>query len=134
VRKHISSDLSFSRAHREAQVRRLAFIAQLLARNGVDVIVAAVSPFRDARAAARASIGAFVEVHVATPLAECARRDPKGLYAKARDGLLPNLTGVQDPYEEPLAPELRLDTSGAPVDACVARVLETLEALGHLPE
>jgi len=100
------------------------------------VVVAAISPYREARRRARALVeehGAFVEVHVATSLAECMSRDTKGLYARAIAGEVSNFTGVSDPYEEPEAPELRLDTAGLSPDESAARVLERLEQLGLLP-
>src|ERR1700685_730805 len=109
IRKHLSSGLGFSRDDRDTNVMRIAYVAHLLVRNGVVAIVAAVSPFRNTRERARALVGNFVEVHMATPLAECIRRDIKGLYAKALAGLIPNFTGINDPYEEPVVPDLRLD-------------------------
>lgn len=132
VRAQLSQDLTFSREDRDAQVARLAFIARLLARNGIDVVVAAISPYRAARVAARAAIDGFVEVHVSTPLAECIRRDPKGLYAKALAGLIPGFTGINDPYEEPPAAELTLDTSVVSVEESVGLILACLRRLAHL--
>jgi adenylylsulfate kinase len=112
VRTHLSKGLGFSREDRDINIGRIAFVAHLLARNGVTVVVAAISPYRAARDAARALIGEFLEVHVATPLDECARRDVKGLYKQAETGTLPTaLTGRDDPYEPPLAAELTLDTT-----------------------
>lgn len=122
VRTHLSKGLGFSREDRDLNVARIAFVAHLLARNGVYVIVAAVSPYRAAREAARALIGDFVEVHVAPPLEECVARDTKGLYRKALAGEIPQFTGVSDPYEPPASPELRLDTSTMTVAEAVGRI------------
>lgn len=132
VRTNLSRELGFSREHRDWNVARIAFVAHLLARNGVAVIVAAVSPYRDARQQARRQIGDFIEVHVAPPLEECARRDTKGLYRKAREGVVSGLTGVSDPYETPEAAELTLDTSRIDVPAAARAVRDTIAALGYL--
>jgi adenylylsulfate kinase len=114
LRSHLTADLGFSRADRDANVRRVGYVARLLARNGVTVLVPVIAPYAAARAQVRADHEAdgsvFVEVHVATPLDVCAVRDVKGLYAKQRAGEMSGLTGVDDPYEIPEAPELRLDT------------------------
>ena len=108
VRANLSRDLGFSRADRDENVRRVGYVAELLSRNGVVVLCALASPYQAARNAVRAahSQGRFVEVYVATPLDVCRRRDVKGLYARQRDGALAGLTGADDPYEPPLAPEL----------------------------
>jgi len=107
VRKHLSRGLGFSRVDRDENVRRIGFVADLLSRNGVVVLCALVSPYRQAREDVRARhAGRFFEVYVATPLATCTRRDVKGLYAKQRAGQLSGLTGVDDPYEPPADPEL----------------------------
>jgi adenylylsulfate kinase len=132
VRTHLSKGLGFSREDRDLNVARIAFVAHLLARNGVVVLVAAVSPFREAREAARRTIGAFVEVHVAPPIEACIERDVKGLYKRALAGEIPQFTGVNDPYEPPNAPELSLDTSTFAVSEGVARILSTLQGLGYL--
>ncbi len=132
VRTHLSKGLGFSREDRDANVARIAFVAHLLARNGVVVVVAAVSPYAQARSEARRLIGDFVEVHVAPPLEECVKRDVKGLYQKALAGEIPGFTGVSDPYEPPPRPELVLDTSTIDVRASVARVKEKLVELGYL--
>ncbi len=132
VRTHLSKGLGFSREDRETNVARIAFVAHLLQRNGVTVLVSAISPYRATREAARARIGDFVEIHVAPPLEECIRRDVKGLYAKALAGEIPAFTGVSDPYEPPAAPELAIDTSRVSVDAAVELVVDRLRALGFL--
>jgi sulfate adenylyltransferase len=114
VRTHLSKGLGFSRADRDTNVLRIAFVAAEIVRHGGVVLAAAVSPYRAARNQARAMVGAerFVEVFVDTPLAECERRDTKGLYAQARRGELPAFTGISDPYEAPIEPEMALDTVG----------------------
>lgn len=131
VRTHLSRGLGFTREDRDANVARIAFVAHLLARNGVVVVVAAISPFREARTQARALIGDFVEVHVAPPLETCVARDTKGLYRRALAGELEAFTGISDPYEPPDAPELTLDTSAEEPRASVARVLRRLAELGY---
>lgn len=134
VRTHLSKGLGFTREDRDLNVARIAFVAHLLARNGVAVIVSAISPYKEARDAARETIGDFVEVHVAPPLEECIRRDTKGLYQKALAGEIPRFTGVSDPYEPPGAAEVTLDTSALDLRASVARVTERLVELGYLEE
>jgi sulfate adenylyltransferase/3'-phosphoadenosine 5'-phosphosulfate synthase len=132
VRQHLGQGLGFSRADRDTNIRRITFVAKLLARNGVAVVVAAISPYRAVRQEARAEIGRFVEVFVQCPLDELVRRDTKGLYARALRGELANFTGISDPYEEPLAPEVTLDTASQPVDECVASVLRAVARLGYV--
>lgn len=136
VRRHLSSELGFSKEHRDLNVERIGWVASRLVRAGAVVIVAAISPYREARRRARALVeeqGAFVEVHVATSLEDCMSRDTKGLYARALAGEVPNFTGVSDPYEEPEAPEVRIDTAARPPEASVALVLDRLAQLGLLP-
>jgi adenylylsulfate kinase len=132
VRTNLSRGLGFSREDRDANIARIAFVAHLLARNGVGVLVAAISPFRQARDAARRTIGEFVEVHVAPPLEECVRRDVKGLYKKALAGEIPQFTGVSDPYEAPVEPEVLLDTSLVSVEGGVERIVRALREKGYL--
>ncbi|HEX7663159.1 MAG TPA: adenylyl-sulfate kinase [Polyangiaceae bacterium] len=133
VRTNLSVGLGFSREDRDRNVARIAFVAHLLARNGVVVVVAAISPFRGARDEARKLIGAqFVEVHVAPPLETCIERDVKGLYKKALAGEIAQFTGVSDPYEAPLSPEVKIDTSAVSVDAGVAKIEDHLRSLGVL--
>jgi len=115
VRTHLSKGLGYSKADRDANIERIGWVASRLARAGAAVIVSAISPYDEARRHARALVeehGPFVEVHVATPLDECIRRDPKGLYARALAKEIPEFTGITDPYEEPASPELRIDTVG----------------------
>jgi adenylylsulfate kinase len=134
VRTHLSKGLGFSREDRDTNVARIAFVAHLLARNGVVVLVAAVSPYKQTREAARKTIGDFIEVHVAPPIEECITRDTKGLYKKALAGEIPQFTGVNDPYEPPDAPELTLDTRAVDLPTCVQRVKSKLVELGYLDE
>jgi adenylylsulfate kinase len=132
VRTQLSAGLGFTRADRDANIARIAFVANLLTRNGVVVITAAISPYADARLAARSAIGDFVEVFVDCSLDELARRDVKGLYARALRGEIPNFTGVSDPYEEPAAPDVTVDSAAQSVEESVAAIVEHLERAGYL--
>ncbi len=130
VRAHLSRGLGFSRADRDENIRRIGYVAGLLCGHGVTVLVSAISPYRAVRDEVRAAIGQvgeFVEVHVAADLATCRARDVKGLYARQARGELRGLTGVDDPYEPPLAPELVLDTAAEPPEVSAAQVLALLE-------
>lgn len=127
VRLQLSQGLGFSRQDRDVHVRRLGYVAHLLTRNGVIVLVAAISPYAQLRQEVRALIGSFIEVHVCCPLAECERRDVKGLYAKARAGQLAAFTGVSDPYEPPVAPELVLHTAEQTLEQSARTLLEYVE-------
>jgi len=131
IRQHLSLGLGFNREDRDRNIRQIAFVANLLARNGVVVIVAAVSPYSATRAQARATLGSFVEVHVDCPARECERRDVKGMYKRARAGEIAHFTGVDDPYEPPDAPEVVLRTDLESIAECTERVLSALESLGH---
>jgi len=134
VRAALSGDLGFSRADRAAQVRRVGWVARLLARHGVLALAPLVSPYaadRDAlRQASQAEGLAFLEVHVAAPVVVCAARDVKGLYAAQAAGTLTGLTGVDDPYDVPLHPDLVLPTQDEPIEESVDRVLALLAARG----
>ena len=129
VRHGLNRDLGFTEADRAENVRRVAEVARLMVDAGLIVIVSLISPYRAERRLARSLFepGAFIEVFVDTPLDECERRDPKGLYAKARSGALPNFTGIDSPYEPPQSPEIHLRTSGQTVDQCIATILESVE-------
>jgi adenylylsulfate kinase len=136
VRTHLSKGLGFSKEDRDANIARIGWVASRLARAGAVVIVSAISPYEEMRRHARSLVeqhAPFVEIHVATPLEECARRDPKGLYAAAFAGEIEEFTGVSAPYEEPLEPELRLDTSGRTPSESAVAVLDRLEELNLLP-
>lgn len=130
VRKGLSSDLGFDRAAREAHAGRVTYVAKVLARNGIIPIVALISPYATSRARARAEIGAFVEVYVTTPLDVCEQRDVKGLYKKARDGVIKEMTGVSDPYEVPDRPDIRVDTVNRSPAESAAFILQELARLG----
>jgi len=126
VREMLSSGLTFSRADRELNLRRIGYVAGEVTRHGGICICAAIAPFRSAREEARARIsplGGFYEVYVATPLAVCETRDPKGLYRKARRGEIKGFTGIDDPFEVPERPDLHIDTSKLMVDDSVRRIL-----------
>ncbi len=136
VRTHLSAGLGFSKEDRDTNIHRIGWVASRLARAGAGVVVSAISPYEDARLVARRLVeehAPFVEAHVATRLEECARRDPKGLYKKAFAGELQTFTGVNDPYEEPSDPELRIDTEGRTPEQCVGAILAELESLGLVP-
>jgi len=126
VREHLSKGLGFSKADRDTNIRRIGWVASVLARNGVVAVTAAISPYRAVRDEVRSWTENFVEVHVATTLDECEARDVKGLYARARAGEIPEFTGVSDPYEPPLAPEIRVETSGRAPDESAAEVVAWL--------
>jgi adenylylsulfate kinase len=133
VRTNLSKGLGFSREDRDTNIRRIGFVAKLLTRNDVVAIVAAISPYRAIRDEVRASIGAFVEVHVRCPLPELIRRDVKGLYERALRGDVGQFTGVSDPYEPPLNAEVVVDTNQETVEESAAKVVAALERLGYLP-
>ncbi len=133
VRKNLSSELGFSKAHRDLNIQRIGYVASEITKNGGIAICAPIAPYTATRRIVREMIeayGAFVEVHVATSVEECERRDRKGLYKLAREGKIKEFTGISDPYEEPEAPELRVDTENVDVDHCAHQVLLTLESLG----
>lgn len=132
VREHLTKGLGFSKADRDENVRRIGWVAGVLARNGVVSVTAAISPYRAIRDEVRATIENFVEIHVATTLEECETRDVKGLYAKARAGEIPEFTGVSDPYEAPLDPEITLVTTGRTPKQSATEVITWLEANGLL--
>ncbi|MDQ3856446.1 MAG: adenylyl-sulfate kinase [Chloroflexota bacterium] len=134
IRTNLSKGLGFSKEDRDTNIRRIAFVCQLLTRNGVAVITSAISPYREVRDEARHTIGDFVEVYVRCSIDELSRRDVKGLYRKALAGELPNFTGVSDPYEEPLSPDVTVDSELEDVDTSLHKVVEKLEELGYLPK
>ncbi len=132
VRQHLSKGLGFSREDRDTNIRRIGYVAKLLTRNGVAVVTAAISPYRAVRAEVRKEIGNFVEVYVKASLEACIGRDTKGLYRRALAGEIAQFTGVSDPYEEPLAAELVVDTERETPATSAARVLDRLIELGYL--
>ncbi len=130
LRHGLNRDLGYSHAERVENIRRVGEVAKLMIDAGLIVLVALISPFREDRRKVRELFGPgeFIEVHVSTPLEVCERRDPKGLYRKARAGEMPDFTGISSPYELPEAPQLELDTAHLPVHECVARILTLLQA------
>jgi adenylyl-sulfate kinase len=131
VRTHLSSELSFSREHRDLNIRRIGFVAGEVVKHGGTVVVAAIAPYEAAREEARRLVekhGRFVLVHLATPLEVCEARDVKGLYAKARTGEIPEFTGVSDPYEPPARAEVTIDTSVTPLEQSVAQIRAAMDA------
>jgi adenylylsulfate kinase len=136
VRTHLSAGLGFSRADRETQVTRIGFVAELLARHGVTVLVPVIAPYADARDKVRAHHEehgtAILQVHLSTPVEVCAERDVKGQYARAFRGEISSMTGVDDPYEVPENPDLRIDTSTTDLEGSVAALLALLTHRGRL--
>ena len=136
VRTHISQGLGFSREDRDTNILRIGWVAQLLTKHGVIAVVAAISPFEATRDRVRAMITAsggpnsFVEVYVKCPLEECMRRDPKGLYQKAREGKICGLTGYDAPYEEPKSPEIIVETQFSSVETAAKQIIHHLAGLG----
>lgn len=130
VRENLSKGLGFSKADRDTQVRRIGYVAKLLSRNGVVAITAAISPYRETRAEVRAQIDPFVEVYVKCSLDTCIARDVKGLYKKALRGEIPQFTGVSDPYEEPLNPEIVVDTATESPEESLSKILAALAEMG----
>ena len=133
IRENLSKGLGFSKEDRDTNIRRIGYVAELLTRNGVTVIVAAISPYRAVRDEVRARIGDFLEVHVDCHLDELVRRDVKGLYLRALAGEITHFTGVSDPYEAPLAPEVRVDTRKQTADESVAIIVEAVRRGRSLP-
>ena len=132
VRTNLSKGLGFSKEDRDTNILRIGFVAHLLSRNGVVAITAAISPYRDIRDQNRTLIGDFIEVFAKCPLEELVRRDVKGLYEKAIRGEIQNFTGVSDPYEEPLNPEVIVETDKETVDESVAKIIAFLETEGYI--
>jgi len=129
VRKSLTKDLGFSKEDRDENIQRVSFVAKLLSRNGVGVIASFISPYREVRKRIREETTNFVEVFVKCPLEVCEKRDPKGMYKKARAGEIKNFTGIDDPYEEPENPELVLNTDKETVEESVEKVITKLEEL-----
>jgi adenylylsulfate kinase len=132
VRTNLSKGLGFSKEDRDTNILRIGWVCHLLTRNEVVAIAAAISPYRDIRDKNRSLIGNFIEVFVDTPLEECERRDTKGLYKKARAGILKGFTGIDDPYEPPLNPEVSLDTIKMSPEECADAILDKAVELGFL--
>jgi adenylylsulfate kinase len=132
VRRHISSGLGFSREDRDTNVRRIGYVAALLARHGVVAIVAAVSPYRATREEVRRSTPSFIEVYVQCRPDICEQRDVKGQYARARAGNLPHFTGIDDPYEAPTGSDLTVTTDAESVEQSLSKIVGKLRELGRL--
>jgi adenylyl-sulfate kinase len=132
VRTNLSKGLGFSKEDRDTNILRIGFVANLLTRNGVATIVSAISPYRDARNQCRAQIRDFIEVYVHATVEECAKRDVKGLYAKALAGEITGFTGVSDPYEPPQSPEIYVDTMSQNPDESIQLILNELVDMGFI--
>ncbi len=132
VRTNLSKGLSFSKEDRDLNIKRIGFVCHLLTRNGVIAIASAISPYREARDFNRSMIGNFVEVYVKTSPEACEKRDVKGLYKKARAGEIEGFTGVDDPYEAPLHPEIICETERESAEDSAAKIIRRLEELGYL--
>jgi adenylylsulfate kinase len=131
VRRSFFPELGFTRKDRETHARRVSHLAQILARHGTTVLVAMITPYETSRQAARAAVEVpFVEVWLKCPLEVCEARDPHGIYRRNREGTVKRITGVDDPFEEPLDPELVVDTASSPVDACARQVLDFVATKG----
>jgi len=135
VRINLSSELGFSKEHRDLNIQRIGFVASEITKNGGIAICAPIAPYENIRRNNReliARVGSYIEVHVSTPLEVCEKRDVKGLYAKARQGIIKGFTGIDDPYEKPQNPELIIDTSHISQEEAVQQVLLYLENEGYL--
>jgi adenylylsulfate kinase len=128
VRRNLSKGLGFSKEDRDTHNKRIIYVAKLLTRNGVNAVISLISPYRSTRAFARENLPNFMEVYLKCSIKECIKRDPKGLYKKALAGEITDMTGIQDPYEEPLKPELVLDTEHDSAPQNLAK----LQALGYI--
>jgi adenylylsulfate kinase len=133
VRTNLSKGLSFSKEDRDINIRRIGFVANLLSRNGVVAITAAISPYRAVRDEIRKMSENFIEVYVNAPLSVCEARDVKGMYAQARAGMIKDFTGIDDPYEEPLNPEIVCYTAKESIEESVAKIIAELERRNSLP-
>lgn len=132
VRQNLTKGLGFSKEDRDENIRRIGFVSHLLSRNGVIVLVSAISPYRTTRDEVRTKIGEFVEVYVNASLEVCEQRDVKGLYRKARAGEIKQFTGIDDPYEAPLHPEVECRTDQETVEESAAKVMKFLERLKYV--
>ncbi|MDB9493116.1 adenylyl-sulfate kinase [Spirulina major CS-329] len=132
VRTNLTKGLGFSKEDRDENIRRIGFVSHLLTRNGVIVIVSAISPYRTIREEVRARVGSFVEVFVNAPLAVCEERDVKGLYKRARSGEIKQFTGISDPYEPPANPEIECRTDLEDLEESVETVLSVLKEGGYI--
>jgi adenylyl-sulfate kinase len=133
IRQNLSKGLGFSKADRDTNIKRIGFVCKLLTRNGVVAIASAISPYHEVRQFVRKDIGAFVLVYVKCPVNVLIRRDVKGLYKKALSGEISNFTGISDPYEEPLHPDIVVDTSVETPQQSIAKIIGKLEELEYIP-
>jgi len=134
VRRQLSPDLGFTKADRETHARRVVYLSKLLAKNGIITLVSLIAPYRSFREYARREIVDYVEAYVKTPLETCIKRDPKGLYKKALKGEITDMTGLQDPYEEPQNPELVIETERFTVEESARLILSKLKELKYIPQ
>ena len=132
VRQNLTKGLGFSKEDRDENIRRIGFVAHLLTRNGVIVLVSAISPYREIRQEVSDRIGNFIEVYVNAPLEVCEQRDVKGLYKKARTGEIKQFTGVSDPYDSPLNPTVECQTDQETIEESVAKIISKMQELGYL--
>ncbi len=132
VRSRLSKGLGFSKEDRDENIRRISYVANIITRCGGVAITCAISPYREIRDEARKEIGRFVEIYVKCPIEECIKRDVKGLYKRAISGEIANFTGISDPYEEPLRPEITLETNIETMDQSVEKILRVLKKLGYI--
>jgi adenylyl-sulfate kinase len=133
IRTNLTKGLGYSKEDRDTNIRRVGYVCNLLTRNSVVAIAAVISPYQNIRDEVRASIGRFVEVFVDAPLEELIERDVKGMYKKALAGEIKNFTGIDDPYEPPEKPEVHVQTDQESVEESTAKIIKTLEILGHIP-
>ncbi|MCT7983939.1 adenylyl-sulfate kinase [Laspinema sp. A4] len=134
VRQNLTKGLGFSKEDRDENIRRIGFVSHLLTRNGVIVLVSAIAPYREIREEVRHRIGDFVQVYVNAPLEVCEERDVKGLYKKARAGEIKNFTGIDDPYEAPLNPDIECSTKDESEAESIAKVLQYLKDKGYITQ
>lgn len=132
VRTNLCKDLGFTKEYRERNIKRIGFVCELLSRNGIVAIAASISPYREVREEVREKIGHFIEVYCKCLLEVVIRRDTKGLYRKALEGEIMNFTGISDPYKEPLAADVILETDTETPERCVEKLLEKLKQTGYL--
>ena len=132
VRQDLTRDLGFSKSDRDENIRRVTFVTKLLARNGVFVLISFISPYREMRDRARSQVENFMEIYIKTSLETCIQRDVKGMYKKAMAGEIKEFTGVSDPYEEPLKPELVVETDNESLEDSTQKVLRRMTELGYL--
>jgi adenylyl-sulfate kinase len=133
VRQSLTADLGFSREDRDKNIQRVTFVAKLLSRNGVGVLASFISPYRATRDWVRSEVTNFIEVFVDCSLEECIRRDVKGLYVKALAGEIPEFTGVSDPYESPVNPDITVNTAEESIEESFAKITNYLEETGYIP-